>query len=82
MGRQKTLWIDEGCWKILEEMGDDSMSSKVRRCIMQFNGAHEEEVKGLKTLIEALKTQIARYDNVVRNGAKPDGWMKGDDYES
>jgi hypothetical protein len=82
MGRQKTLWIDEGCWEILEEMGDGSMSSKVRRCILDFKGVHEEEAKVLERvneqqvlLIEALKKQIKSYKSVVRDGEEPEWWM-------
>ena len=73
MGRQKTLWIDEACWEKLQEMGDDSTSSKVRRAIMQhdtdFEGlahAQNQRILALRKQIEALKAAL--------NDAGIQGW--------
>lgn len=66
MGRQKTLWIDEESWKKLEEMGDDAISKKVRRCIMSHD-LHSE------AMIEALYRQVKALKDALKE-AKVQGW--------
>lgn len=73
MGRQKTLWIDEACWKKLEQMGDDPVSAKVRRCIMQHEVEMEDLVQRGVDHIMALKRQIEVL-KVALNEAKVPGW--------
>ena len=73
MGRQKTLWIDEACWEKLEEMGDDPVSAKVRRAIMQHDVDLEEMVQLGLNHIMALKTQIESLKKVLID-ENIDGW--------
>jgi len=73
MGRQKTLYIDEACWEKLEQMGDDPLSHKVRRCIMQHDVNLEDMVQRGVNHILALKTQIENL-KVVLIEAEIDGW--------
>ena len=55
MGRQKTLWIDEDCWRKLEQMEGDSISGKVRLAIMSHELDREAQVAALKKQIERLQ---------------------------
>lgn len=73
MGRQKTLYIDEACWEKLEQMGDDPLSHKVRRCIMQHDVDLEEMVQRGLNHIMALKTQIDNLKTVLID-SDIDGW--------
>lgn len=73
MGRQKTLYIDEACWEKLEQMGDDPLSHKVRRCIMQHDVDLEEMVQRGLNHIMALKTQIESLKKVLID-EDIDGW--------
>ena len=73
MGRQKTLYIDEACWEKLEQMGDDPLSHKVRRCIMQHDVNMEEMVQRGVDHIMALKTQIEHLKQVLID-SEIDGW--------
>lgn len=73
MGRQKTLYIDEACWEKLEQMGDDPLSHKVRRCIMQHDVHMEEMVQRGVDHIMALKTQIDHLKQVLID-SNIDGW--------
>ena len=73
MGRQKTLWIDEESWQKLEEMGDDAISKKVRRCIMQHDSNLEKRIELDAQYIYALKKQIATLKDALNN-AKIVGW--------
>ena len=66
MGRQKTLWIDEICWKKLENMEGDSVSEKVRVCI-KSHGIDS------KVIEDALRRQIMALKLELKN-AKIDGW--------
>lgn len=66
MGRQKTLWIDEECWKKLEDMEGSSVSDKVRQCIK----AHDVATGALE---EALRRRIAFLSDKLKQA----GW-KGD----
>jgi len=59
MGRQKTLWIDEACWKKLETMEGDSISAKVRKCIEEHDVADGARV-------DALRMQIARLNEEIQ----------------
>jgi len=54
MGRQKTLWIDEDCWRKLEQMEGDSISGKVRIAIMSHELDREAQVSALKKQIDVL----------------------------
>ena len=58
MGRQKTLWIDEDCWKKLEAMEGDSVSDKVRRCINQVDVSDDARVQSLKKRIALLEAKL------------------------
>jgi len=60
MGRQKTLWIDEDCWKKLESMEGDSISQKVRMCIK----SHDVATGALEV---ALRRQIKRLEEYISN---------------
>lgn len=62
MGRQKTLYIDEACWQKLEQMGDDPLSHKVRRCIMLHDTAVEARIDALRTQIDHLKQVLIDND--------------------
>lgn len=73
MGRQKTLYIDEACWEKLEQMGDDPLSHKVRRCIMQHDVDLEDLVQRGVNHIMALKTQIESLKKVLID-EEIDGW--------
>lgn len=73
MGRQKTLYIDEACWEKLEQMGDDPLSHKVRRCIMQHDVDLEDMVQRGLNHIMALKTQIESLKKVLID-ENIDGW--------
>jgi len=68
MGRQKTLWIDEDCWRKLEQMEGDSISGKVRTAIMTHELDREAQVLALKKQIDLLNEMIdtMRKDNHVR----------------
>ena len=55
MGRQKTLWIDEDCWKKLEGIQGDSISAKVRMCIEAYNTADGARVEALRAQIRILE---------------------------
>jgi ribosomal protein S15P/S13E len=68
MGRQKTLWIDEDCWRKLEQMEGDSISGKVRTAIMTHELDREAQVQALKKQIDLLNEMIdtMRKDNHVR----------------
>lgn len=66
MGRQKTLWINEDCWQKLEAMEGDSLSEKVRRCIMQHDQHSEDLIEALYRQVKALKGAL--------NEAKVPGW--------
>jgi len=85
MGRQKTLWIDEACWEKLEEMGDDPVSAKIRRAIMQHDVNLEDMVQRGLDHILALRKQRdslkkALKETVVElakaNLAIKDDWMR------
>jgi len=67
MGRQKTLWIDEDCWKKLEAMEGESISEKVRRCINAMDISDDARVESLRKRINLLEAKL-----------KSVGW-KGDD---
>lgn len=54
MGRQKTLWIDEDCWRKLEQMEGESISGKVRTAIMNHQLDREAQVSALKRQIDVL----------------------------
>jgi len=58
MGRQKTLWIDEDCWKKLEAMEGESVSDKVRRCINQVDVSDDARVQSLKKRIALLEAKL------------------------
>ena len=58
MGRQKTLWIDEDCWRKLEQMEGDSISGKVRTAIMSHELDREAQVQALKRQIAPLEKTI------------------------
>lgn len=58
MGRQKTLWIDEDCWKKLESMEGDSISQKVRMCIKSHDVATGALEVALRRQIETLKAEV------------------------
>lgn len=58
MGRQKTLWIDEDCWRKLEQMEGDSISGKVRTAIMTHELDREAQVQALKRQITHLAQKI------------------------
>lgn len=58
MGRQKTLWIDEDCWRKLEQMEGDSISGKVRTAIMSHELDREAQVQALKRQIATLERTI------------------------
>jgi hypothetical protein len=73
MGRQKTLYIDEACWEKLEEMEGDSISHKVRKCIMQYDLDFELAIVVQQRRIAALKTQIESLKAVLVEN-KIDGW--------
>lgn len=60
MGRQKTLWIDEDCWKKLESMDGDSISAKVRKCIVEHDVADGARVDALRMQIARLNTEIQK----------------------
>lgn len=60
MGRQKTLWIDEDCWRKLEQMEGDSISGKVRTSIMSHELDREAQV-------QALKRQIATLEQIIES---------------
>ena len=60
MGRQKTLWIDEACWKKLEMMEGDSISAKVRKCIEEHDVADGARVDALRMQIAVLNTEIQK----------------------
>lgn len=66
MGRQKTLWIDEDCWRKLEQMEGDSISGKVRTAIMTHELDREAQVQALKKQIDLLKTQIELRDKTTK----------------
>jgi len=55
MGRQKTLWIDEDCWKKLEGIQGESVSAKVRQCIEAYNIADGARVEALRAQIRVLE---------------------------
>ena len=63
MGRQKTLWIDEDCWRKLEQMEGDSISGKVRTAIMSHELDREAQV-------QALKRQIASLNQIIESMEK------------
>lgn len=65
MGRQKTLWIDEDCWRKLEQMEGDSISGKVRTAIMTHELDREAQVQALKKQIDLLNGMI----DTMRNNA-------------
>lgn len=73
MGRQKTLWIDEESWEKLEAMGDDSVSAKVRRCIISHDIESEAVRDALNSHVAALKRQIEILKDALKK-AKIDGW--------
>ena len=73
MGRQKTLWINEACWEKLEQMDGDSVSDKVRRCIMDMDADHDMLIEAKNSRIQALKKQV----KILRDLLKSVGW-KGD----
>jgi hypothetical protein len=60
MGRQKTMWIDEDSWAKLEKMAGDSISGKVRKCIMSHDLAQASLIAALRMQIELKDEQIAR----------------------
>jgi len=60
MGRQKTLWIDEECWKKLEAMEGTSVSAKVRRCIVAADVGDDARVEALKRQITVLENKLAK----------------------
>jgi hypothetical protein len=64
MGRQKTLWIDEDCWKKLEMMEGDSVSQKVRMCIK----SHDVATGALEV---ALRRQIANLEATLERLVTP-----------
>ena len=66
MGRQKTLWIDEDCWRKLEQMEGDSISGKVRTAIMTHELDREAQVQALKKQIDLLRTQIELRDKTTK----------------
>ena len=66
MGRQKTLWIDEECWRKLEQMEGDSISGKVRTAIMSHELDREAQVSALKKQISLLRTQIELRDKTTK----------------
>ena len=66
MGRQKTLWINEECWDKLTSMEGDSVSEKVRRCILAVDIATDAKE-------QALRKQIGRLTALLKSV----GW-KGD----
>jgi predicted CopG family antitoxin len=66
MGRQKTLWIDEECWKKLEAMEGESISDKVRRAIHACDVADDARVLSLKRLIDAKSKQIAKLEKILK----------------
>ncbi|MCH9716007.1 MAG: hypothetical protein K0U52_02840 [Gammaproteobacteria bacterium] len=66
MGRQKTLWIDEDCWRKLEQMDGESVSGKVRTAIMSHELDREAQVQALKKQISLLKTQIELRDKTTK----------------
>jgi len=65
MGRQKTLWIDEDCWRKLEQMEGDSISGKVRTAIMSHELDREAQVAALKRQIAILDEELLRYENAI-----------------
>jgi len=65
MGRQKTLWIDEDCWKKLESMEGDSISAKVRKCIVEHDVADGARVDALRAQIKYLNEELLRYENAI-----------------
>ncbi len=65
MGRQKTLWIDEDCWRKLEQMEGDSISGKVRTAIMSHELDREAQVSALKRQIAILDEELLRYENAI-----------------
>jgi hypothetical protein len=66
MGRQKTLWIDEACWKKLELMVGTSTSEKVRVCIKSHDLATQAQIDALRQQIAILKHELIK--------RKIDGW--------
>lgn len=60
MGRQKTLWIDEDCWKKLEMMEGDSISQKVRECINQYDLATGAQIEALRRQIAVLNLECQK----------------------
>jgi hypothetical protein len=58
MGRQKTLWIDEDCWRKLEQMEGDSISGKVRTAIMHHKMDQTAQIAALKTQIKILEASL------------------------
>ena len=62
MGRQKTLWIDEECWKKLERMEGDSISAKVRKCIEMHDVADGARVDALRAQIKFLTSEVERHE--------------------
>lgn len=60
MGRQKTLWIDEECWKKLESMEGDSISAKVRKCIEMHDVADGARVDALRAQIALLNAECKK----------------------
>jgi len=62
MGRQKTLWIDEDCWKKLESMEGDSISAKVRKCIQEHDVADGARVDALRAQIKMLTEECERHE--------------------
>lgn len=72
MGRQKTLWIDEDCWRKIEQMEGESISGKVRTAIMSHELDREAQVQALKKQIDLLNEMIdtMRKDTHVRRTMK------------
>ena len=54
------MWIDEECWKKLEAMEGDSVSAKVRRCIVAADVGDDARVEALKRQITVLENKLAK----------------------